>query len=179
MTEREVSVKHVKEFLEKAKEMIDAFIVVSLTDEYMVDHWPEMKGTTAKGEKDTLVGKEDKILEIRIFNSEEERKLFRGDIGKEFHERKISDNDFKGDYYEESQLLDIDEKRSGESFQETGRVQTMGGGSYYLPLPSMKDARVRVRYYLSRYENSGQARVCDWRLVKFQNGKEKEEGRKK
>lgn len=181
MTEREVSVKHVKEFLKQAEAMTDAFIVASLTDEYIVDDWPEMKGMASNGEENMLAGKEDKVLEIRIFNEEEERKLFRGDIGKHFHERRISDNDLKEDYYDESQLLDIDKKRSEESFLKTGRVRTMGGGSYYLPLQSMEDARVLVRYYLSRYENSGQARVCDWRLVKFQNGKgkegEKEEGR--
>ena len=121
--------------------------------------------------KNTLLGKEDKILEIRIFNRQKEKKLFRGDIGKHFHERTRSDEELKEEFYDESQLLDIDEKRSKRSFADTGRVQTTGGGSYDLPLPSMKDARVIIRYYLSRYERSGQARISDWRLVAFQNGK--------
>ena len=176
MTEQENSAGHVEGFLERAETMADAFIVASLTDEYIVDHWPDMKGIASNGERNTLSGKEDKILEIRIFNEEEERKLFRGDIGRSFHERRISDSDLKEEYYDESQLLDIDKKRSEESFSKTGRVRTIGGGSYYLPLPTMEEARVLVRYYLSRYEDSGQARISDWRLVKFQNEKRSREG---
>ena len=162
----------VRDFLKKAEQMKDAFITVSLTDEYIVDFWPDMNGCSKNGEKHTLNGKEEKVLEIRIFNADQERKLFRGDIGRRFHEGVISDQETGLDFYDETQLLDIDEKRSESLFQESGRVMSMGGGSYFLPLKSMKDARVRIRYYLDCYPESGQARICGWRLVQFTNGTE-------
>ena len=52
------------------------YILASLTDEYIVDKWPM--------EYCNLKGKEDKILEIRIFNDDKELKIYRTDIGKEF-----------------------------------------------------------------------------------------------
>ena len=173
MNDQEIKINRqkVKDFLEKAKPMTDGFLTASLTDEYIVDYWPQMRGYTAEGELQTLEGKEDKILEIRIFNTEQERKLFRGDIGRKFQERLAGDfTEINAkEYYDELQLLDIDEKRSKGSFEQMGRVVTMGGGSYYLPLASTEGARAHIRYYLSKYETSGQARVCDWRLVSFTN----------
>ena len=144
-------------FRQKANE-IKGYVVASLTDEYIVDTWPM-----------THTGKEDKWLEIRVFNTQNEIKLFRTSIGNEkFLVRVIENEDKKPEEaLDEVQILDIDTKRSKELFANTGEVYTTGGGKFFLPYGEM----VRVRYYLDRYEATGQARICDWRLVDFEGDK--------
>ena len=144
--------------------VIKGHIVASLTDEYIVDVWPDMKNNT-------LEGKEHKLLEARIFDTNQEIKLFRTSISKEFKLRHIDDRVDKRDYEQESQFLDIDTKKSEKSFKKSHEVYATGGGKYYLPLKKMQDAKVLIRYYYECYEDSGQARVCDWRLVGFEEGK--------
>lgn len=143
---------------------IEGYVIGSLTDEYIVDIWPDMKHSTFEG-------KEDKLLEVRIFNTEQEIKMFRTDILQDFQIRHIDDRLDGRDYGEESQFLDIDTKKSKLIFEEKHEVYTTGGGKYYLPLEKMEDAKILIRYYYDSYKDSGQARVCDWRLVDFQEGK--------
>lgn len=151
-----------EEFKDEAK-YIEGYIVASLTDEYIVDRWPVMQ-------KDTLEDKKDKILEIRIFNESEELKLVRTDISKEFAMRHKTDENLEEDLYmDESQYLDIDTKKTGEVSEDGGYVYATGGGKYYLPRNDIKDLKIKIRYYFDRYENSGQARIGDWRIVGFAN----------
>ncbi|MBR5315364.1 MAG: hypothetical protein IKU44_01125 [Firmicutes bacterium] len=151
-------------FIAEAKNIENGYVVASLTDAYIVDFWPM--------EKDSLDGKEGKILEVRVFNEEKEIKMFRTDISKEFRMRIREDaGETETEYFDEEQLLDIDTKKSAKSFAEEHMVYATGGGRYFLPLADMKGAAVKIRYYLDSYKESGQARICDWRLVTFKEGK--------
>lgn len=149
------------EYIREANQTISkGWVIAALTDEYIVDEWP-LNGNG-------LTSKEDKILEIRIFNKDEEIKLSRSDIGKGFTFRRINDLEDHRDKYDELQYLDIDEKIGKD---EHGLVTATGGGKYRLPLKSIKDAKIRIRYYLGKYDATGQARVEDWRVVEFVEGK--------
>ena len=151
-----------EEFINEAK-YIEGYIVAQLTDEYIVDCWPEMQ-------KSTLDSKADKILEIRIFNENEELKLIRTDISKEFVMRYRTDEYLNKDLYmDESQYLDIDTKKTGKTYENGGYVYATGGGKYYLPINRIDDLKVKIRYYFDKYESSGQARISDWRIVSFEN----------
>ena len=72
------------------------------------------------------------------------------------------------DYYVEKQYLDIDTTKPKDS---QGRVTSTGGGKYYLPLKRIDDAYLELIIYLSKYESSGQVRVCDWRMMDLKEGK--------
>ena len=148
---------------------IEGYVVAALTDKYIVDYWPDMRASS-------LDGKEDKLLEIRVFSEKEEWKLFRTDISKEFRMRYLSDeaavdaNGNKLDKMEASYYLDVDTDRSKGIFEKDGKVFTMAGGKYYLPVDNssknkMEDVKLKLVYYLDRYEATGQARVSDFRLV--------------
>lgn len=166
----------VREFIDRHQE-IKGMVIASLTDTYIVDSWPEMQGST-------LEGREDKILELRIFNEKEEHLLFRTDTGKDFTARMLKDTpdgiklfvngeekDSAKDWesFDEEQYLDIDAQRSRNLPEH--EYYTTGGGRYCLPLANVPDAKVKIRYYLSRYEKTGQARIADWRVVDFTEGK--------
>lgn len=150
-----------EEYMEKASEIHAGYIVAALTDAYIVDEWP-MKACS-------LVGKEDQVLEIRIFNLERELKLIRTDIFSEYHFRDSLELDERGlDSYIEKQYLDIDTTKCKDS---QGRVTSTGGGKYYLPLKMIDDAYLELKIYLSKYESSGQVRVYDWRMMDLKEGK--------
>ncbi len=152
-------------FREKTTD-IKGYVVASLTDEYIVDTWPMTKYT--------LAGKEPKILEVRVFDLQQEVKLFRTGIGTErtfLVRHRIDDDSNLMDFMDEVQFLDIDTKKSKALFESTGKVYTTGGGMYHLPLKSMENAKIRIRHYIDKYEATGQARICDWRLVDFEGEK--------
>ena len=151
------------DFLIKAKEeMPEGWIIAALTDEYIVDRWPLAS--------DVLVGKDSKVLEIRVFGRKGELKTGRSDIGKDFSFREIYDEGEKKDerdHYDEIQYLDIDDK---VGVDDEGKVTATGGGKYKLPLAVIKDAKIRIRYYLGKYEETGQAKIEDWRVVELMEG---------
>ncbi len=150
----------VKEFLDSAYEMIpDGWFIAALTDRYIVDKWP-----LSRGLPDDI---ETKVLEARIFSASGEIRLSRTDIGKGFSYRAVFDAKEKRDSFDEVQYLDIDEKR-GKT--EEGKVYTTGGGSYQLPVNRMANAQIKIRYYLGKYPETGQARIEDWRIVEFMEG---------
>ncbi|MBR6769764.1 MAG: hypothetical protein IKM28_00700 [Lachnospiraceae bacterium] len=152
-------------FKDKTKD-INGYVVASLTDEYIVDTWPMTRNR--------LEGKEDKLLEVRVFDTQQEVKLFRTSMGREkaFRLRHIIDDEANTkESMDEVQILDIDMKKSKVLFEQSGEVYTTGGGRYYLPLKSMENAKIKIRHYLDRYEASGQARISDWRLVDFEGEK--------
>lgn len=163
----------VNEYFEKFKEIKNSWIIAQLTDEYIVDIWPDMRNST-------LSGKEEKILELRIFNNDMEYRLLRTGNGnnRKFDLRILCDSDDNHeleDSFDDLQYLDIDDTRT-EKINNGYKVKTTGGGLYYLPIKnvednrsSFKDAKVRIRYYLDKYEETGQARVADWRFVELVN----------
>lgn len=133
------------------------YMTAALTDEYIVDTYPETINT--------LEGKEDKILEVRVFNKGREVRLFRPDISGEFCIRVIDDPDGTAESFDEFQYLDIDSTIDAGG---SARVQT-GGGKFDLPVRS-GDPKIRIRYYLGKYENTGHVRITDWRLVDIVEG---------
>lgn len=108
------------------------------------------------------------LLECRIFNSSEEYRLMRTDLGRDFKKRYQNDKESSIDYFDEFQYLDIDESVSKDLGKIDGRkiIQATGGGRYELPLEKWKNARICIRNYIS-YNEMGQAYVQDWRMVKL------------
>lgn len=149
-----------KTYMDTAKEKIsEGWIIAALTDEYIVDRWPLNAAID-----------EDKVLEIRVFSAAGEYKLSRSDIGRPFIDRKIFDegeSKDSRDSFDEVQILDTDETKGKD---ENGKVFATGGGKYKLPLDKIKDAKLRIRYYLGNKDN-GIARIEDWRVVEFMEGK--------
>lgn len=143
---------NLNDFKEKTSD-IKGFVLASLTDEYIVDTWPMTKYS--------LEGKEDKILEMHVFNRDREERLIRTDISKEFKYRQSVDSD--KDYFDEYQYIDIDTKKLQSS--EDGDVVTTGGGKFNLPLDVKAGARLKIRYYLDKYEATGHVKLADWRMV--------------
>lgn len=151
----------VNEFLEQAKSKIGSGgCIAALTDEYLVESWPLPE--------DFLGGKEEKLLEIRVFGEQGEMKLSRSTVGQDFRCRSIFDEDGESDSYDEVQYLDIDDKLGKD---DNGRVTATGGGTYHLPVNNIRNAGVRIRYYFGKYEETGQSRVEDWRIVEFVEGR--------
>ena len=153
----------VKEFIESAYSLENAWIIAALTDQYIVDQKSE---TCLR----TLEENAEKVLEIRIFNNECEYKLFRTDIGKPFTCRVIKEEDIEkeiiegNNFFDENHYLDIDNTKPLDT---EGRVTTTGGGKYKLPIDIKSRPTIRVRYYLGKYPESGQARIEDWRIIEF------------
>ena len=133
-----------------------SYVLAAFTDEYMVDKWND-------DSKRKICDKLELAIEIRVFNQDEEYKFFRTDIFKEFAYRLMNDSKNQLDSYDEMQYLDIDESPGNND----GYVYTTGGGKYKLPISNTKDAKVIIRYYLSKYEDTGRARIDDWRVVGF------------
>lgn len=146
------------DFFKQSEDIEKGWMLASLTDEYIVDSWPS-KGSHSISE--------DKLLEVRIFDDNCEHMLFRPDIGSSFSSRTINDGEDDRDHYDEIQYLDIDTKKGIDT---DGKVTTTGGGKFTAPVNNTDDARVRIRYYLGKYEETGQARVEDWRVVEFLEG---------
>ena len=145
---------NVNDFLVKASD-IDGYVLVALTDEYIVDTWPMTRYS--------LSGKESKILEIHVFNKDKEYRLIRTDISRDFAYRETVDEGKDIDYFDEYHYLDIDIKKSNSS--DDGIVVTTGGGKFYLPLNVKDGARLKIRYYLDKYEKTGHVKLSDWRMV--------------
>ncbi len=150
------------------QEIENGFVIAELTDEFIVDKWPKNINF-------------DKAMTVRVFSKEVEILLSRSDIGRDFSCRVISDdyircNEKKTEnsleYYDELQYLDIDDSIE----RDNGKVTATGGGRYNLPMDKFKNARVRIRYYIDKYKETRQARICDWRVVEFVE--EKKDGEK-
>ena len=152
---------NVKEyFTEAEKNILNGYLIAALSDEYIVDKWPSDR-------MQEIIEREYLVLELRVFNPDCELKLSRGNIGSEFKYRMLPNENTKDmDTFDEIQYLDIDDTVS----LQDGKVQTTGGGQYNLPLNNKKNAKIKIRYYVGKYETTGQARVEDWRVVEFVEG---------
>ncbi|MBO6206360.1 MAG: hypothetical protein J6O73_05415 [Lachnospiraceae bacterium] len=141
-------------FLEKISD-IKGYAIASLTDEYIVDTWPM--------ERYSLAGKEDKLLELHVFNKEIEERLIRTGISKGFKYRRTVDSG--KDFFDEYHYIDIDTKKTVEL--GNGDVVTTGGGRFHLPLEVKEGVMLKIRYYLDKYEDTGHVKLSDWRMVDF------------
>ena len=173
------------EFITKCKgEVKVGYMIVALTDTFQIYKWD--------GEEIPAIP-EEKMLEIRVFDIDKELKLFRSDIGKELKGWIIRDKekepggkivsersslDTGTDYskiydgqFDENQYLDIDLSKGARD----GIVTATGGGKYRVPLSKLENALLKIRYYLGREEESGQARIADWRMVCFMEGGDEHE----
>lgn len=145
-----------------ADEIERGFVFAMLTDEILWERWP-----LESDRRKLFQEKEEKLLDIRVYNREREARVSRSDIGRAFRGRSLNDEKESSewqDYFDEEQFLDIDDKCSNELFSVEGKVQATGGGRYPLPLPDFRNAKVLIRNYVGYYEESGQAYVKDWRL---------------
>lgn len=107
-------------------------------------------------------------IDIRIFDKSKEIRFFRGTIADDFVVRKKTDENLTEDnHYDEDQFLDINDKCE----KVDGKVQAIGGGKYGLHLNNIRDAKIRIRNYISYEEDTGMAYVSDWRCVEFLEGK--------
>lgn len=150
--------------------MIEGYVFAAFTDELIIGEW--------KQSMDSIAVKWDRLLELRIFNEEMEAKCYRASIGREFFERIIDrNNEDQSEFYEETQILDIDTLRSKEINQETGDVLATGGGRYHLPVAMTESVSIVTRQYIHKNEFTGQAEVFDWRLVKFAEAEELKNGK--
>ena len=108
---------------------------------------------------------ENKLLEIRIFNEGEERRLFRLDL----HVRNDIGLKPEIDYFDQQQILDIDTTKKLEG----NYVRSTGGGVYTIPKSvfrvfrgNLGQAAVIIRHYFG-VTKAGQAYIKDFRCVEF------------
>ena len=159
-----------EQFWKKWNSKIDidnGYAIIMCTDRFIIAEYPMGE---VESELDEIW--ENRLLDIRVFNSEKEYRLFRGDVGRGFSERILDDR--AGDYFDDEQYLDIDTKRSKKTFMEQKKVRATGGGFYMLPLDDYQDIKLKIRNYLG-YDERGHAYVKAVRLIGFEkegnNGK--------
>ena len=131
--------------------------------------------------------RENRLLELRVFDSKKEWKCWRDALQEEFSERLLEDNGQP--WFEEVHLLDRDTARMkkaaelSEKAVEPGKkaadpnksgmfvYYAMGGGKYELPFPGAE--KVRVRSYLTAAQN-GIEYIDDWRVVSIEDQNEQD-----
>ncbi len=105
----------------------------------------------------------DKLLEIRVFKESGEFRLIRPNIGQDFYERQSLDEGVDDNSYDIEAYLDISDNRN-----EGNYAASINGGKYELPQGKVEAGKMlKIRNYLTYDEETGQARVYDWRLVEF------------
>lgn len=101
-------------------------------------------------------------LEIRLFNEKGELKAVRGNIGREFKWRYISDTDKGEDELDEYTVKEEQYLDCADNSTEIYR--SIGGGEYEMPAAGYE--RVVIRHY-GDYDDDGMFGLKDFRLVKF------------
>lgn len=99
------------------------------------------------------------LLELRIFREDRELLCRRDYMGEKFHVR-ILDDSCGMTSFEEVHFLDQDTSKSSTTFQ------TMGGGTYTLPVRE-QITKVCVCTYFKENAQNGVEYPVDWRVVKF------------
>ena len=119
---------------------------------------------------------EQNLLEIRIFNDDEEFRGFRSYKGMEFQTRLIRDNEIQdAKTFDEIHYLDQNSGLTKPLSNGYTKFVTTGGGTYVLPV-NASVRKVKVRNYLKAGKDSnGLLAPYDWRIVAFM---EEETGRK-
>lgn len=150
-------VKSLVDFLNINKDF-SGYALIQCTDCYTVLELPD---------KDIDIS-ENKLLEIRIFNKDKERRLFRLDLQDEFCYYETNDTCLKPeiDYFDQQQILDIDTTK----VLEGNCVRSTGGGAYTIPKSVFGDklelAAVIIRHYFG-VTPTGQAYIKGFRCVEF------------
>lgn len=154
-------VKSLVDFLNINKDF-SGYALIQCTDRYTILELPD---------KDIDIS-ENKLLEIRIFNKNEEKRLFRLDLQDEFCYYETNDTDLKPeiDYFDQQQILDIDTTK----VLEGNCVRSTGGGVYTIPKlvfeGNLGFAAVIIRHYFG-VTPTGQAYIKDFRCVEFSDAK--------
>lgn len=135
-----------QEYLKK-NSGIDGYISFIATDACWLRKWP-------LNESFDWDASEEKIREIRIFNQDEEMKLYRGTVDNQLHERHISDKAvgsqaktaiYYRDHFDEKQYL---------AYYEEKRCPSSGNR-----------LMLKVRYYFKQDPVTSRAYIVDWRAV--------------
>lgn len=117
--------------------------------------------------------REERLLELRVFNSKKEWKCWRDALQEEFSERILEDDGQP--WFEEVHLLDRDTARMKNAVEPSKPgmfvYYAMGGGKYELPFPGAE--KVRVRSYLTAAQN-GIEYINDWRVVSIEDQNEQD-----
>ena len=152
-----------------------SYYAASLTDRFIIGAWGDPDSRSLYEEEQL-----EKVLELRIFNTDMEMKVWRGDISEPFQIRILDDRNTttskktsnnasatESESFEETQILDIDRFRSSGP----NLVRTTGGGFYKLPpeIYQMKNPGLIVRHYFDRCQQTGIAFILDWRCVGFKD----------
>lgn len=160
----------------KNQKLSNAQIVAFYTDEIVIDlFWKNGREVDLNREMEKNFLSQERLrllLELRIFNETKELKIWRSVIGETFFfriadDKKINEeNQFKVENY-----LYIDEKVG--KLEENNNfvvVQSTRGGRYKLPFHKIHNAKVKITHYIDYYEETGQASLEDWRIVKIVEG---------
>lgn len=144
------------------------YIYAAFTDCLHILKWPLSKEEEAIMEQSFR-----KMLECRIFNEKMEYRMIRSDIKRNWKIRFIEDETTEEDteqYYTEKQYLDIDSTQT-KGTEKGLMITTTRGGKILLPViysaPYPQDIKIKIRNYISYYEETGQAYVKDWRICGF------------
>ena len=124
----------IEKMIKEAAEIPGGCYVAMFTDEFRAGDNSELESVA--------VAKVDKLLELRVFNSDMEYKVYRSDIGREFMTRVLRDADDDRDTFDEVQMLDIDVPASLK--ESDGYVRATGGGRYHVPITKIDDAKVKM-----------------------------------
>ena len=110
------------------------------------------------------------LLELRVFNAEREFKAARTQIGKNFSWRTAEEAGIDKELYiSETQLLDIDRKKScSKSNNGITVFAATGGGRYSLPAEPDCDSIEIINYI--KYDDYGNMQFADFRIKRFFKG---------
>jgi len=142
--------------LENNIDITDGYGILTFIDKFEVLEYPF--NDEIKKELEEVWKK--KLLDIRIFNSEKEYRVFRGDLKNEFIYC-FTDDSFTKDYYDDEQYLDIDSTKK----KKNGAVTATGGGKYKLPFSEKNEVKLHIRNYIDYDEKYGQAYIKRWRIT--------------
>lgn len=156
-------------FLNKAKDTFKGlqntvYVIITYTDSFEVIKYSDLSDAKIK---------EEKLLDIRIFNESAEIRMYRDYCGNTFYpiveivDSRMQD---KFEYYDDYQYIDIDTKRSVKN--SDGKVRATGGGWYRFPFSGkdIEGIKLQIRNYVA-FDQNGQAYIKAWRLVSFCNNK--------
>ena len=155
-----------RDFQEEAEKMAreDLFVLAQLTDQVITGKWDE--------EKKDLEKASDKILDLRVFNRDQELHLFRSDISEDFFLRDSLklENGIKAQLRNEQPETDIEKAFQKEyCMREVQRLETDSGRFHNIDGrirfdPAKKYSKIELINYLG-YRDNGQCYVRDFRLA--------------
>ena len=136
---------------------ITGFISYIATDDCWIKRWP----LTNSFDWEAVL---DKIIEIRIFNENEELKIYRNTVDRKFYLRHICDKKctdksiayvYYDEYFDESQYINLKHEGQGSAQYSIEKDKRESG----------EEAMLTVRYYFGKDPRTSRAFVKDWRAV--------------